>query len=185
MAEFVSSDSYHRFAETVKRKARYVHDDEVRAFLAAVMETSESRRDSIENSVILWRAQRGYVWRTENKGEEYEDEVQDAFPPERMKPNAELAGDGRVSPKGIPCLYLATTKEAAMSEVRPWVGSYISLAQFKIMRELTVVDCSRDKRNFSHWLIRSEDLPAQKREQIVWGRLLMLSPGRLLPMNRQ
>jgi hypothetical protein len=56
---------------------------------------SESRRDSIEESVILFRAQRGYLWRKENVGEENEDEVQDAFPPERMKPNAEFAGDGR------------------------------------------------------------------------------------------
>jgi len=171
MAEFASTDSYHRFAQSVKAKARYVQDDEVREFLATVMATSESRRDSIEESVVLFRAQRGYVWRKENVGEENEDEVQDAFPPERMKPNAEFAGDGRVNPRGIPCLYLATTKEAAVSEVRPWVGSYISLAQFKIMRGLTIVDCSKDKRNFSHWLIRSEDIPAPKREEIVWGEI--------------
>jgi RES domain len=171
MAEFASTDSYHRFSQTVKLKARYVHDDEVREFLATVMATSESRRDSLEESAILFRAQRGYVWRKENVGEENEDEVQDALPPERMKPNAEFARDGRVSPRGIPCLYLASTKEAAMSEVRPWVGSYISLAQFKVMRELAIVDCSKDKRNFSHWLIRSEDIPAQKREEIVWGEI--------------
>jgi len=100
MAEFASTDSYRRFAQTVKLKTRYVHDDEVREFLATVMATSESRRDSIEESVILFRAQRGYVWRRESVGEEDEDEVQDAFPPERMKPNAEFAGDGRVSPRG-------------------------------------------------------------------------------------
>lgn len=171
MAEFAFTDSYHRFAKTVKLKTRYVYDDEVHEFLATVMATSESRRNSIEESVILFRAQRGYVWRRENVGEEDEDEVQDAYPPERMKPNAEFAGDGRISPRGIPCLYLASTKEAAMSEVRPWVGSYISLAQFKIMRELTIVDCSKDKRNFSHWLIRSEYIPAPKREAIVWGEI--------------
>jgi hypothetical protein len=169
MAEFASTDSYYRFAHTVKLKARYVHDQEVRGFLASVMETSETRRDSIEKSVVLWRAQRGYVWRKEN--EEQEEEVQDACPPERMKPNAEFVGDGRVNPRGIPCLYLATTKEAAMSEVRPWVGSYISLAQFKIMRELAVVDCSKDKRVFSHWLIKSEGMPPEKREQVVWGEI--------------
>jgi hypothetical protein len=51
----------------MKQKARYVHDEEVRAFLATVMETSETGRDSIENSAVLWRAQRGYVWRKEMK----------------------------------------------------------------------------------------------------------------------
>jgi hypothetical protein len=171
MAEFASTDSYHRFAQAVKLKTRYVHDDEVRAFLAAVMETSETRRDSIEKSVVLWRAQRGYVWRKENEGEEGEDEVQDAYPPERMKPKAEFATDGRVSPRGIPCLYLASTKEAAMAEVRPWVGSYLSLAQFKVMRELAVVDCSKDKRIFSHWLTRSEDRSVKQREEVVWAEI--------------
>lgn len=39
------------------------------------------------------------------------------------------------------------------------------------MRELAIVDCSKDKRNFSHWLIRSEDTPAQEREEIVWGEI--------------
>jgi len=59
MAEFTFTDSYHRFAQTVKLKARYVHDDEVREFLATVMATSESRRDSIEACVILFRGAEG------------------------------------------------------------------------------------------------------------------------------
>lgn len=29
-----------------------------------------------------------------------------------------------------------------MSEVRPWIGALVSLAQFKTVRPLTVVDCS-------------------------------------------
>ncbi len=29
-----------------------------------------------------------------------------------------------------------------MSEVRPWIGSEISVAQFKIKSELTIIDCS-------------------------------------------
>lgn len=70
MAEFSTTDSYHRFAESVKREARYVYNGEVQQFLAAVVETSEKRKDSIEKSAILWRAQRGYTWRAENPGTE-------------------------------------------------------------------------------------------------------------------
>src|SRR5712692_4908741 len=171
MAEFISTDSYHRFEQTVKRKARYVHDDEVRAFLAVVMQTSQARKESIERSTVLWRAQRGYTWRTENEGQEEEFEVPDAYEPERMRPKAELVGDGRVNPRGIPCLYLASSQETAMAEVRPWVGSYISLAQFKVMRDVVVVDCSKDKRVFPNWLLNKDqkEMPAEKREQVVWG----------------
>jgi hypothetical protein len=53
----------------VKLKARFVHDDEVPSFLSTVMETSESRRDSIEESSELWRAQRGHIWRKEHEGQ--------------------------------------------------------------------------------------------------------------------
>ena len=155
------------------RETRYVYDGEVRDFLVAVIETSQTRKDSIEKSTVLWRAQRGYAWRTENPGTEEEFDVPDAFEPQRMLPKAELVSDGRVNPRGIPCLYLATTKESAMAEVRPWVGSYISLAQFKIMRDVVVVDCTKDKRLFPNWLLHTtpQEIPAEKREQIAWGEI--------------
>lgn len=173
MAEFSSTDSYRRFEQAVKRETRYVYNGEVRDFLAAVVETSKTRKDSIEKSSILWRAQRGYTWRTENPGTEEEFDVPDAFDPDRMVPKAEFVSDGRVNPRGIPCLYLASTKEAAVAEVRPWVGSYISLAQFEIMRDVVVVDCTKDKRMFPNWLLQKtpQEIPADKREQIAWGEI--------------
>src|ERR1700691_693450 len=171
MTEFASSRDYFRFAVSVTQKARYVHEGEVRAFLATVVATSEARRDSIAKGTILWRAQRGYEWRIENKGEEDELEVPCALSPDRMTPKPELVGDGRVNPKGIPCLYLSTTSETAMAEVRPWVGSNLSLAQFKLARDLAIVDCSRDKRMFSLWVVDGEpgEPPPERREQVVWG----------------
>lgn len=60
-----------------------------------------------------------------------------------MKPLQEQASEGRANPKGIPCLYLATDKETAMSEVRPWLRSRISVGQFKTVKELTLIDCSK------------------------------------------
>jgi hypothetical protein len=173
MAEFTSTDSYHRFEYAVTKKARYVHDKEVRAFLAAVMETSETRKDSIDQSSVLWRAQRGYVWRKEYEGQEEEFEIPDAFDPERMRPKAEFVCDGRANPIGIPCLYLASTAETAMAEVRPWIGSYISLAQFKVMRDVVVVNCTKDKRTFPNWLLHKnpQQIPVEKLEQAVWGEI--------------
>jgi len=120
----------------------------------------------------LFRAQRGYSWRTENQGQADEEfEIPNAYGPERMRPNAQFVGDGRLNPRGIPCLYLASTMETAMAEVRPWVGSYISLAQFKVMRDLVVVDCTKDKRMFPNWLLNQneQEIPAEKREQTAWG----------------
>jgi hypothetical protein len=148
MAEFASLHSYSQFEQSVKTKARFVHDDEVREFLRNVLETSQTRRRRLPKDRILFRAQTGFTLTTEplRIGEEEEDveivDVAGAHPPERMVPKAEYVGDGRVNPRGIPCLYLASPASAAMSEMRPWVGSYITLAQFKMVRDCQVVDCS-------------------------------------------
>jgi hypothetical protein len=173
MAEFTSADGYRHFEQTVKRKTKYFHDDEVRTFLTTVLETSRARRESIKKSSVLWRAQRGYIWRKENEGQSEEVDVPDAYPPARMKPQADLVGDGRVNPRGIPCLYLASTQDTAIAEVRPWVGSYISLGQFIVMRNITVVDCSRDKRIFPLWFVDGEpkEIAAEKREEVIWGEI--------------
>ena len=32
-------------------------------------------------------------------------------------------------------------ERAVEAEVRPWIGSYVSLAQFKLNREIRIVDC--------------------------------------------
>jgi hypothetical protein len=111
MAEFSFTDSYRRFEQAVKRTTRYVYDNKVRDFLAAVMDTSKSRTETIEKTSVLWRAQRGYTWRMENAGTEEEFEVPDAYDVERMVPNADYVGDGRINPRGIPCLQLQDVVE--------------------------------------------------------------------------
>lgn len=66
-----------------------------------------------------------------------------AYLPTRMKPRAERGREGRVSAKGIPCLYGATSPETAMAEVKPWLGAYVSVGLFETVRDLTIVDCSK------------------------------------------
>lgn len=65
---------------------------------------------------------------------------------QRMKPLRDRAREGRANPKGIPYLYLSNDKDTALAEVRPWLESLVSLAQFRTLRELTIVDCSTDQR---------------------------------------
>lgn len=38
--------------------------------------------------------------------------------------------------KAFLCLYLSTDPQTAMSEVRPWIGSTLTVAQFRILRNL-------------------------------------------------
>lgn len=83
-----------------------------------------------------------------------------------MCPRTERATEGRANPKGIPCLYLASNRETALAEVRPWVGSYVSVGQFKIVRELKVVNCTTERKGFTFYF--KEPSP-KKREEAVWS----------------
>ena len=139
--EFPSWRSYWNFARSVGREYRYIRPPEVEAFLATVLATSAARKVDIPKGSLFWRAQVGHDWRP--MGEDTDDEIPSAYSRSRMKPLEGRASDGRANPRGIPSLYLATTKEAAMSEVRPWMGSYVSCGQFRINRPLTVIDCGR------------------------------------------
>ena len=93
---------------------------------------------------VLWRAQLGvkYVLTTDVSGEELI-EVPKGFSGDRMKPIGEFAGEGRANSSGIPVLYLASTEKTAISEVRPWVGSQVSVAQFKVSRNLNAIDLTQ------------------------------------------
>ena len=117
---FKSWRSFWDFNHAVRRKLRYVRAPEHEEFLQTVAETSHPRKVVMKEGFVLWRAQLGHEYREEKQGDEVF-EIECAYSPERMKPLPDKAYDGRANPKGIPCLYLATRKETALSEVRPWI----------------------------------------------------------------
>jgi len=169
MAEFDSWNSYWIFAQSVKHKARYVFEDKVDKFLRTVLATSKGRKTVLPSGRFLWRAQQGDHWETVCvDGEEFEN--QGPLPAARMKPLPHSAREGRVNPKGIPCLYLATDKETAMAEVRPWIGSYISVGQFKTLKDLVLVDCSVEHASRLQHIYLQEPDPAT-RERAVWAHI--------------
>ena len=64
-------------------------------------------------------------------------------------PSPLLAGTGRMNRPGISFLYLASNRETTIAELRPHPGEYISVGQFKAVRELKVADFSNiDLYNF-------------------------------------
>ncbi|MDP2331028.1 MAG: RES family NAD+ phosphorylase [Reyranella sp.] len=85
-----------------------------------------------------------------------------------MKPLPDRASEGRINPKGIPCLYFATTREGAMSEVRPWIGSVVSVGRFRINRDLVVADCSLLHDYVASAATRPSSLEIEK---IIWAHI--------------
>ena len=172
--EFVSVMSYGKFAKRVRRGRRFVWGREVQAFLDTVLATRKDRDRIIQKDTILYRAQQGV------DDESYVDEdgnelrALSAFGSERMKPLEDRAKEGRANPAGIPVLYLASAEQTAISEVRPWIGMGISLAQFKIVRDLRALDLSlgHDQLPIGDLTLQElggEKTPdAQKKEKAVW-----------------
>ena len=175
LPEFASWRSYQQFEARVRRHRRHVWNREIQLFLDTVMQTAEKRRIEIPEDNILWRAQLDIEYRPvkDETGVEYGEEPV-GFSSQRMKPDAAHARDGRANSSGIPVLYLATTEQTAISEVRPWVGSQVSVAQFRITRQLDAIDLTKGHGQLSwsklplRYLTGNEEPNAEAREQAVW-----------------
>lgn len=167
--EFASWRSFLNFANSVRRNRRFMWEPEVAAFLKTVLATAKDRDRIIKQGMILYRAQIGLEYHEDKHGVDFV-----AFGHKRMKPHENLAIEGRANPTGIPMLYLASSVETAISEVRPWIGSELSVAQFKILRELKIMDLSVRHGetpirylSFSN-LLDEKPVSKEKKEIVVW-----------------
>lgn len=173
--EFASIWSYSNFAHNVRRARRYVWSTEIERFLATVLATLDGRAVSIPKGQQFFRAQQGVDYREELDDEGcvvYEEPI--GFNRDRMKPLKDRAREGRINPTGIPVLYLASGIETAISEVRPWVGSEVSVGKFRVKRDLTAVRLVTDGASprgavtFDQ-LAGAAPVDAATKEHIVWG----------------
>ena len=144
-------------------------------FLDAILSTRQGREAKIPNGSTFWRAQVGieYHPRYDPEGEQY-DEVPVGFSEERMKPRTYRGSEGRVNSAGIPVLYGASSVRTAISEVRPWIGSEISVARLRVIRDLIAVDLSsgsgKSAMRCLTWPQVFGDAPvdAETKERAVW-----------------
>jgi RES domain len=183
VATFESWNEYGLFEDAVKTKTRYVLDERCSRFLDAVKQTCEPRRVSaIPSGTEYWRSQIDHAWKDAfepkwhlekdslviDDGYDVIDQVPTACGKDRMIPWRDRAVEGRVNPKGIPCLYLSEKKETAIGEMRPWIGSLVSVATFRTNKELRVVDCSLDYVPLCYYL---EEPASDEREKAVWSAI--------------
>jgi hypothetical protein len=68
----------------------------------------------------------------------------DGFSKAEMEaPPQQLATAGRVNPEGISYLYLGSDKTTTINEIRAGLHDYVSIASFKLKKEISVVDLTR------------------------------------------
>lgn len=172
--EFAHYDDYGRFARRTRMESRFATDPESRAFLAAVLATASPRARRIKGGSLLYRAQLGIEEheRTEEDGEAYFDVS--GHGRDRMVPKAEFVRGGRANAAGIAFLYLASKEITAISEVRPWIGASVSVAQFRVGRDLRVLDLSAGHGEFGFGKLTfdqlegKEPISPEKMREVVW-----------------
>lgn len=165
--KFSTGLAFRNFASEVTRHRRYIHSGTTKRFLDAVAATSAERYFELPAGSHVWRAQQGSDWRPIHD-KDLPDGICEPYPfsKGRMKPLLDKAIEGRANPTGVPCLYVATTELAAISEVRPWVGSLVSIGRFRITRPLRIVDCSKHHDELPMYFL--EEPAIELRDLAVW-----------------
>lgn len=162
---FKSWNSFWAFSETLRYRARFIHDRRVRDFLSAVAASAEQRVFEVIEGKALWRAQIGHGLEEHEQDDiRYKEPV--PFSADRMKPLRNSAHEGRVNPRGIPCLYAASNKETSVAEIRPWLGALVSVAQLTPVRPLRLVNCGEG--HDSKFDLYFKEPSPSIREQAVW-----------------
>jgi RES domain-containing protein len=171
MSSFVSIWDYVKFAQYIRKKARFFINEDSKIFLKSVLETALERQMTLVKGEDVWRSQLGIPDPIER--DHADGTVTVEFHPynaERMKPLTDSAVEGRANAQGVPFLYVAADPETAMSETRPNLAAEISLARLSVLRDLKLVDCCKDAEADSPYAFNGE-VPEEKREAIVWGSI--------------
>jgi RES domain len=81
------------------------------------------------------------------------------FPIAQMgRPPKDLVKGGRANPFGISYLYTASDSTTAISEVRPHVGDFVSVARYELNRRAVLLDLRNPRKTVSPFEISEADL---------------------------
>lgn len=166
MSVFETKNAYWDFVKTIRSERRFIFDGKAGHFLAAARAASRSRAQTVKAGSVLYRAQVGSEFAPENDAGIEEEHP---FPKARMIPKSKyVKNGGRTNPSGFAYLYLASTKETALAEMRPWVAESVTLAKFKIKKDVKLVVCQAGAENSEERLFE-QNPSATKLYQYVWN----------------
>jgi hypothetical protein len=83
-------------------------------------------------------------------------------------PPRRIASHGRANPAGIPYLYLGSTPETAVAEIRPHTGEKACVAECAVPNGLKLVDLRAPRRLVSPFVITDEDEIGLLRSDVVF-----------------
>jgi hypothetical protein len=124
---------WQQFVVGLRRENRFTLDEEPARFVEKIIEYARAYKTvTLTADTPLYRA----------RVNDNRDKVPHAL--ENMgAPPSSLAGHGRLNPRGIPYLYLASDRITAVSEVRPWVRCDVTVAEFRLAHDVELVNFSQ------------------------------------------
>ncbi|WP_322402134.1 RES family NAD+ phosphorylase [Massilia luteola] len=81
-------------------------------------------------------------------------------------PPPKLASHGRANPAGIPYLYIASSPNTAISEVRPHGGDFISVAEVTLAPGLKIADLRHPRKTVSPFILPDSQAVAKMCEDV-------------------
>lgn len=143
---FDDHKSYQNFSNSVRNSDRFAFSAKNQAFLDTFKRGIHERKDILKKDTTLFRAVRDYAESEAENGSPFLTGANEA----RMLPKKQFAFEGRANPNGLVVLYLASTPETAVTEVRPWIGELISIGWFSVNRDLKIANLAKghDKSSF-------------------------------------
>jgi len=178
--EFLDPEDWHKFIKYLSNTNRFILSEYWEKFVNTIINTAHKRTKTLKKNKTLFRARIGTSWVEFDNG----DSDSCPIPPDQMgPPPIDIARAGRLNPERIPYLYLASTINTAVAEVRPWIKSEVTIGCFKIASDLRILDTSHDKPNdlpsSYEWNMNEEGFDIRKRlnhsftpaekEKCIWG----------------
>jgi RES domain-containing protein len=118
------------FVQGLRERNRYMPTN--KAYFAKLLEGCLKRRQLLSSGTSLFRSR---IMPLEQSL------ANEPFRPEDMgPPPSHVATAGRLNPEGISCLYAALEEDTAVAEVRPWTGARLTVAEFKTLDPLELLD---------------------------------------------
>jgi len=116
--------AYREFVSSVKLDLRYFRSGQGEKLLNAVIASHDARKIVIPQGTTWWRARLGCILEDAIIAESDKTQIwapeDRPFPADEMgAPPANKTTEGRVNPRGISYLYLATNPKTAVAEIRP------------------------------------------------------------------
>ncbi|HOA81275.1 MAG TPA: RES family NAD+ phosphorylase [Defluviitaleaceae bacterium] len=144
----MSDDKVYDLLQRTKKELMYENrfhmNDEFKKYLDRFIK-QKTYMTTIEEGEILFRAR---LYLEDDQYEKYRNPPKTTFQGyDKENSFVNSSGnvkEGRINPIFIPYLYVSTTIEGAMVEVRPYADTLISVAEIKVLKDLNIIDFSKN-----------------------------------------